>query len=264
VLEVSRSGYYRYRQRKKDSGPNPRLLVELKAVAKQYRGCYGSRRLAKALQAQGYTIGRYATRTLMKQAGIVCQQRRRYRQTMQNQPPDRIADNTLNRHFQVPQLNQVWVADITYLWTQEGWLYIAALVDCCSRRVVGWALANHMRTELVQQALAMAIGRRRPPPGLLHHSDRGAQYTSAAYQADCQAAGITVSMSRPGNCWDNAVMERFWGTLKSECVPLKTYRSLSEARNSVIDFMECFYNAQRAHSSLGYLTPLQFEQKIAL
>jgi putative transposase len=174
VLEVSRSGYSRYRQQATREAPQ-RLLVEMKALAKRYRGCYGSRRLAKALQAQGYSIGRYATRPLMKQAGIVCYQRRRYQQTTDSQQAYPVAKNILNRQFQVTQLNQVWCADITSIWTQAGWLYLAAIVDVCSRRVVGWAMADHMRTELVQQALAMALGRRQPSPGLLHHSDRGVQ-----------------------------------------------------------------------------------------
>lgn len=156
--------------------------------------------------------------------------------------------------------NRVWVADITYLWTNEGWLYIAAVLDLYSRRIVGWAMANHMREELINNALQMAFYRRRPSFGLIHHSDRGSQYAGNQYQEELKKMGIVISMSRKGNCWDNAVMERFFGSLKSERTDKVRYLTRNDAIADVVDYIEMFYNSQRLHSTLGYRTPLQYEQ----
>lgn len=211
VMQVSRSGYYRFiKQGKKAEDLN--LMVEVKALAQLSRYSYGSRQIAKNLKAKGYAVGRYRARTLMRKAGVECQQRRRYRVTTDSDHHLRIAENVLNRDFTAQAVNQKWVADLTYLWTQEGWLYLAAVLDLFSRRVVGWAIASHMREELVEDALRMALVRRCPPKGLVHHSDRGVQYASGAYQACLQQAGITISMSRKANCWDNSIMERFFGS----------------------------------------------------
>lgn len=238
-----------------------KLLVEVKALDKLSRSSYGSRRIAKSLQANGYAVGRYQARTLMRKACVECKQRRRYRVTTQSRHSLPIANNVLNRHFSVAVPNRVWVADITYLWTNEGWLYIAGVLDLFSRRVVGWAIASHMRTELIGDALQMALGRRRPAFGLMHHSDRGSQYAGDDYQTMLKKSGIIVSMSRKGNCWDNAVMERFFGSLKSERTDQINYLTREEAKLDVIDYIEMFYNSRRLHSTLGYITPVQFEQK---
>lgn len=265
-MEVSRSGYYRYLQRRLSQKQlqESKLLIEVKAIAKESHHSYGSRRMAKQLQAKRFSIGRYAARTLMRKAGIECKQRRRYRATTQSQPALAVADNVLNRAFTVPAPNRAWVADISYLWTLEGWLYIAAVLDLFSRRVVGWAIAEHMRESLAHEALQMALGRRQPEQGLLHHSDRGVQYASHDYQAALKAAGITVSMSRKGNCWDNSVMERFWGSLKSERTDGKIYLTREMAKADVINYVEMFYNCKRLHSTLGYISPLQFENQFLL
>lgn len=265
-MKASRSGYYRYANAK------PRVrkplemkrLVEVKALAAESQYSYGKRRIAKGLQAKGYAIGCYAARTLMRKAGIECKQRRRYRITTQSRHTLAVADNRLNRAFIVTLPNRVWVVDITYLWTLEGWLYIAAVLDLFSRRLVGWAMAAHMRETLVNEALQMALGRRQPKPGLLHHSDRGVQYASQNYQATLRDQGITVSMSRKGNCWDNAVMERFWGSLKSERTDGKIYLTREVAKADVIDYVEMFYNSKRLHSTLGYVSPMQFENQFLL
>ena len=260
-MGVARSGYYSYLNRPLESKPNKSmLLLEVKALNQFSRGSYGSRQMSKNLQAKGYSVGRYQARSLMRHAGIECKQRRRYQITPQSDPHLPVAENTLNRDFKAQAVNQKWVADITYLWTQEGWLYLAAVLDLFSRRVVGWALADHRREELVSNALQMALWRRQPPKGLLHHSDRGCQYASAAYRGNLQEAGIQISMSRKGNCWDNAVMERFWGSLKSERTDQAIYPTRATAKADVIDYIEMFYNSQRLHSALGYVTPLQFEQ----
>lgn len=258
-MQVSRSGYYRFSKHGYQLEAT-QLIVEVKALAKLSRNSYGSRQIAKNLTAKGYPVGRYRARSLMRQAGVECQQRRRYRVTTDSRHRLPVAENVLNRDFTAQQVNQKWVVDLTYLWTQEGWLYLAAVLDIFSRRVVGWALAEHMREELVEDALRMAIGRRCPPKGLLHHSDRGIQYASYAYQACMKETGMVMSMSRKGNCWDNSVMERFFGSLKSERTDHVIYHSREEAKADVIDYIEMFYNSQRLHSSLGYVTPLQFEQ----
>lgn len=265
-MEVSRSGYYKYLQYKPNQKDrlNSKLLVEVKALAQESRHSYGSRRMAKYLQAKGYDIGRYAARTLMRQAGIECQQRRRYRITTQSQHDFGVAKNLLNQKFTVPAPNHAWVADITYLKTQEGWLYLAALLDLFSRRIVGWAMADHLRETLIHEALQMALCRRQPSQGLLHHSDQGVQYASDRYQSTLKAAGIRISMSRRGNCWDNSVMERFFGSLKSERTNHTVYKTREKAKADVIDYIEMFYNSKRLHSTLDYVTPIQFENQFLL
>lgn len=265
-MEVSRSGYYNYSKHKRSQKQllKDTLVVEVKALAEECRHSYGSRRMAKHLQAKGHKIGRYAARTLMRKAGIECKQRRRYRVTTQSKHDFVVANNVLNREFSVSTPNHVWLADITYLWTLEGWLYIAVLLDLFSRRAIGWAMANHMREALVNEALQMALGRRQPQRGLLHHSDRGVQYASDNYQSALKAVGITVSMSRKGNCWDNSVMERFFGSLKSECTDNKMYKTREEAKADIIDYIEMFYNSKRLHSTLDYVTPMQFENQFLL
>jgi putative transposase len=259
-MEVTRGAYYRYLNKKnKEPKPDIQITVELKILHKQSNGSYGTRRMAKALAAQGYQIGRFKVRRLMRQNGISCKQRRRYTVTTQSDHALVTAENLLNRNFCVEEPNRKWVFDITYLWTAEGWLYIAAGLDLFSRRVVGWSMAEHMRTDLVKNAFVMAKTRRQPPPGLLHHSDRGIQYASQEYQQTLHVAGAIISMSRKGNCWDNAVMERFFGTLKSERTDGKYYATRAEAKADVIDFIENFYNNRRLHSTLNYVSPIAYE-----
>ncbi len=216
--------------------------------------------MSKALRAKGYEVGRFKARHLMREAKIACKQRRRFKVTTQSNPLLPVAENRLNRAFTVSRPNRVWVADITYLWTQEGWLYLAAVLDLFSRRIVGWALEEHMREDLVSHALTMAIKERRPYVELTHHSDRGSQYASAHYQALLRQSGMIVSMSRKGNCWDNAVMERFFGSLKTERTDRKKYLSRAHAKADVIDYIENFYNRERLHSTLNYMSPVQYEK----
>lgn len=259
-MEVSRSGYYRYLE-EKDSmiAKEIPLIALLKNLHKRSNGSYGNRRMAKALSAEIGKIGRYKVRRLMRQNGIICKQRRRYTVTTQSVHAYEVAKNHLNRNFYVAKPNSAWVADITYLWTSEGWLYIAAVLDLFSRRVVGWATADNMRTELIMEAFIMAKAFRQPPPGLMHHSDRGVQYASTQYRQLLSDSDVIVSMSRKCNCWDNAVMERFFGSLKSERTDEKIYATRSEAKADVADFIERFYNSQRLHSSLNYTSPIAYE-----
>ena len=262
VMEVNRSGYYRYRKDLRKTGLNKdqELLFEVKMLHDQSHRSYGSRRIAQGLKAKGYAVGRYRARRLMKAAGIECKQRRRFRITTQSNHSLPIAKNVLNRGFNVEAPNRVWLADITYLRTKEGWLHLAVVLDTYSRRVVGWSIASHMREELVEGALKMAFMRRQPNRGLLHHSDRGCQYASHKYREILAKQGIVVSMSRKGNCWDNSVMERFFGSLKSERTDGQTYATREQAKADIIDYIEMFYNSHRLHSTLNYLSPMQFER----
>lgn len=261
TMEVTRSAYYRYLHRKnEDMEKDAKLVVELKVLHKQSNASYGTRRLAKALSISGHKIGRFKIRRLMRQNEIACKQRRRYTITTQGKHEFAVAENILDRNFTVEEPNRKWMSDITYLWTVEGWLYVAAILDLFSRRVIGWAMADNMKTDLVEKAFIMAKTRRQPPAGFLHHSDRGVQYASVQYQTLLKRVGCIVSMSRKGNCWDNAVMERFFGTLKSERTDDKIYSTRAEAKADVINFIEDFYNTQRLHSSLNYMSPVIYEQ----
>ena len=262
-MQVSRSGYYAYlcAEPSQKSCLEKKLIVEVRALAVESRYSCGKRTISKHLQAKGYNIGVYAAQTLMKKAGVECKQRRRYRVTTDSLHRLPVAENVLNREFQVEAPNRAWVGDITYLWTKEGWLYVAAVLDLFSRRIVGWAMEAHMKESLVSDALRMALGRRKPEAGLLQHTDRGVQYASHAYQALLKSNKIIVSMSRKGNCWDNAVMERFWGSLKSERTDGQVYLTRLDAKKDVLDYMEFYYNNKRRHSSLGYVSPVQFEMK---
>lgn len=258
---VTRSGYYASLKHNNSEKicKNDLLIIETKLLHKQVRAAYGSRRMAYAMQNNGYKIGRFKMRSLMAQAGVSCRQRRRYRLINTQSKETAPAENILNRGFNVAAPNKVWTSDITYIWTKEGWIYLAVVLDAFSRRVVGWAIDDHMRAELVCNAYSMAYARRKPPAGTIHHSDQGCQYSSASYRRMLCDTGIIISMSRKGNCWDNAITERFFGSLKSECTDQKNYATKAHAKADIVDFIEMFYNSKRLHSFLGYLSPLQFE-----
>ena len=262
VMQVSRSGYYAYVQMQKrvDRGNRERLLVKVKAIHKASGQSYGSRRIGKALRDDGEMVGRYQTRTLMREAGIEVKVKRRYKATTDSKHQYPLAENLLDRQFEVSTPNRVWASDISYLWTHEGWLYLAVVLDLFSRRIVGWSLSNRMKVDLVSNALRMAIGCRKPPKGLLHHSDRGSQYACQDYQQLLKQQGITPSMSRKGNCWDNAVVERFFRSLKYERINDVRYRTREEAKRDVVDYIEMFYNSRRYHSYLGYRSPADYEK----
>lgn len=259
VLRVSRSGFYDWSRRDGHDPVRAHLIERVQAIHARKRGSYGSRRMSLALRREGHAVGRYRARSLMREAGVECRQRRRHRVTTDSGHGRPLAPNHLARQFQVAAANRVWCADITAIWTLEGWLYLAAVLDLHDRQVVGWAMAGHMRTGLVRDALEMALGRRQPPQGLLHHSDRGSQYASHEYRQLLEHHGVTASMSRKGNCWDNSVMERFFGSLKSEWTDTQRYRTLEQARGDVIHYIELDYNSERFHSALGDLTPREKE-----
>ena len=262
VLQVSRSGFYAYVQRRatpRIAGDEVALLVRVQAIHAQTGRSYGSRRMAKQLQSEGYAIGRFKARRLMRQAGIAVRPAKHYTVTTDSRHADPIAPNLLARQFDVEQPNQVWAGDMTYVWTAEGWLYVAVLLDLYSRKVVGWAMSSHLSADLVQNALGMALGRRRPAVGLMHHSDRGIQYACHAYQYLLTIHGLRCSMSRKGDCLDNAVVERFFGSLKRERTAHRQYATRQEARDDVIEYIEMFYNSTRKHSYLGYVSPNEYE-----
>ena len=264
VVQVSRSGFYAYAHRQAQRAVDRiewALLARIKAIAADTRYSYGSRRMAKQLQEEGFAVGRTKARRLMKEAGVAVR-RPRFRGpvTTNSQHGYGVADNVLARQFDVAKPDQAWAGDITYIWTAEGWLYVSVLLDLYSRKVVGWAMSSHRDTALVQQALQMALGRRRPAAGLVHHSDRGSQYASHAYRNLLADRGIICSMSGQGDCLDNAVAERFFGSLKREWTSHCEYATRQEAKDDIIAYIEMFYNSKRKHSYLGYVSPNDYEK----
>ena len=264
VLEVSRSGYYANAVVLKQRVAAPVVCaasVHLKAAFAASHKAYGSRRLRTAMAERGLVMGRHRVRALMRLNGLRPVWRRKFVHTTDSKHGLAVSPNVLNRQFKQAMPNQVWVADITYIRTRSGWLYLAAVLDLHSRKIVGWAMANAMPAGLVCAALQMAIAQRNPPPGLIVHSDRGTQYASAEHQALLKKHGLVGSMSRKGNCWDNAVMERFFLNLKMERVWQKDYANHAEATNDIADYIVGFYNSTRLHSKLGNLSPNAFERE---
>jgi putative transposase len=258
---MSRSGLYSARQRSlAPKAPLCAHALSLQATFAVSGATYGSRRLRAALKRQGIAIGRYKVRTLMCRHGLRARWKRKFTHTTDSKHQLPVAENVLNRQFQPEQANRAWVGDITYIRTASGWLYLAVVLDLFSRKVVGWAMAPHMQASLVCDALRMAIGARQPQPGLLMHTDRGSQYASQAHTELLNAYGLRQSMSRKGNCWDNAVCERFFLNLKMERVWQGQYANYGEAQRDIADYIVNFYNAQRLHSTLGYVSPNEFEQ----
>lgn len=264
VLEVSRSGYYAWQQRPESARQrdDQALRGTIREIHRQSRGTYGSPRIHAELQARGYRCSRKRVARLLQQAELAGYPRRKRVRTTQADPQAAYAPDLLQRDFQAQVPNQKWVADITYIPTAEGWLYLAVVVDLFSRMVVGWALLPQMTADLVLLAVQMAVNRRQPPADttLIHHSDRGGQYTSTAVQDLLARHQIRASMGSTGDCYDNAAMESFFSTLKRECVVRHIFTSRAVARTVIFDFIEVFYNRVRRHSALGYLSPLAFEQ----
>lgn len=262
ALEVQRSGYYAWRRRTPSTRAqaNEALLELIREEHEASRKTYGSPRIQIVLRRKGIACGKNRVARLMRLHGIVAQKRHKWHPTTtQRQPGVVPAPNLLNQDFTAPAPNRKWVSDFTYIDTAEGWLYLAAVLDLFSRKVVGWAMTERMDTELVEAAWQMAWLGRRPAPGLLHHSDQGSQYTSAAYQRSLTTSLAELSMSRVGNCYDNAVIESFFGTLKTECVTGQ-FATRALARTSIFEYIEVWYNRQRLHSTLGYLSPVEFER----
>jgi putative transposase len=265
VLEVSPSGYYAWvkRPRSRRAKHREELAVKIQAAYAQGREVYGSPRIYQLLKNQGETVCENTVATTMKELGIRAKSKKKYvPATTDSRHQEPVADNLLDRQFTADYPNQKWAVDITYIATDQGWMYLAGVMDLCSRMIVGWSMAEHMKTELVSDALQMAIARRSPGQGLLHHSDRGVQYASEDYMHLLQSNYMEASMSGKGDCWDNAAMESFWATLKTELVNHQRYATHDAARASIFEYIEIFYNRQRLHSSLGYVSPEMFEASL--
>lgn len=262
VLEVSVSGFYAWwrRPESRRGGANRVLLTEIRMAHQRCRQTYGSPRMTAELRALGYGCSENRVARLMRAGGIRAVGKRKYRVTTRSQHSYPVAENLLDRQFTIDRPNAVWLSDITYLWTSEGWLYLAAVMDLHSRMVVGWSMSSRIDADLTLTALRQAIDRREVHPELVHHSDRGGQYAAAEYQKLLAATRMIGSMSRKGDCWDNAPIESFFGTLKAELVYRMHFKTREEAKRKVFEFIEVFYNRQRRHSSLGDQSPLDFEK----
>ena len=265
-MRVSRSGYYKYLEKCHENKIDPdfELISRVREIHEDVKATYGSRRMSKQLCKDGNNISRYRARNLMKKAGVAFKRRKKFKHTTDSNHRFPVAPNLLDRQFEVLETNAAWCADITYLWTVQGWLYLAVIIDLCSRKVVGWAMSNRMKSSLVEQALCMAYLHRKPSKGLIHHSDRGSQYAGKEYQKLLKHYGMICSMSRKGNCWDNAVAESFFHSLKTERTSGILYRTREEARSDVIDYIEMFSNSRRLHSTIGYNSPNDFEKEMIL
>jgi len=267
ALGVSRGGFYAWltRPRSERSRSNEDLAGKVRASFLASDRTYGARRVWHDMIADGVACGLHRIERLMRQQALKARPRRRRLPIDTGaRSTSAISPNVLDRTFQAPSANRKWVADFTYVWTAEGWLYVAAVLDLFSRRVVGWSMSATMTAQFVTDAPVMAIWRRGKPDALLHHSDRGSQYTSEQFQRLMDDHGVTCSMSRAGNVWDNAVMESFFSSLKTERIARKTYRTRDEARADVFDYIERFYNPRRRHSTIGYVSPMEFEMKMGL
>ena len=264
VLLVSRSGFYAWQRR----GESPRaqanwaLIERMQVLHQQTREAYGARKMWQALKREGLACGRHRVARLRRLAGMVALRRRRYVRTVQARHEGPAIPNRLAQQFTVPAKNRVWAADLTFVPTRVGWLYVAVVLDLYSRRVVGWAMSDRQSPTVVIEAWWMAWRQRRPPAGLLHHSDQGNQYTASLYQTLLTRRGVVLSLSRKGNCYDNAPVESFFSTLKNELVRHRQFQDRAEARQAIFEYIEGFYNRQRLHQALGYRSPEEFEQQV--
>ena len=263
TLGVSRSGYYAWRQRPASARAtaNARLLEQIQQLHRQTKARYGAVKLWRALQLAGVRCGRHRVARLRRQHGLIAQRVRRFRMRHERHEFAPPAPNRLQQVFVAPAVNRIWAGDLTAIATRVGWLYLAVLLDLYSRRVIGWAMSAKPDQHVALQALHMAMMHRRPQPGVIHHSDQGALYTSIAYQRLLTQHGLVSSMSRKGNCYDNAVVESFFSTLKNELVHDQRFHTREEAHAAVFEFIEAFYNRQRLHQTLGYVSPMQFETR---
>ena len=260
-LKVSTSGFYAWRKRSvsRRAAEDTRLAVHVRAIHAASRKTYGSPRIQRELARQGVCTSRKRVMKLMRTDGLMGLRKRRFKKTTDSRHGHGVGQNLLNRNFATDAPNRAWVGDITYVRTHEGWLYLATLIDLFSRRVIGWAVDDNMETDLPLKALHMAVTSRNVLPGLVHHTDRGSQYRSGTYQAELTRHGMVCSMSRRAECWDNSVAESFFSRLKDDLIYRETWQTKSQARSAIVEYISCFYNAQRIHSSLGYVTPMEYE-----
>jgi putative transposase len=262
ILAVSPSGYFAWRSRPASCRQRADLvlLAHIRSAFARSNGTYGSPRMTRELQDEGLEVGRRRTARLMRENGLKARQKRRFKRTTDSHHAFPIAPNLLEQDFSAERPNQKWNADISYVWTSEGWLYLAVILDLFARRVVGWAVSDRLHQELALEALRKALVIRQPSEGLTHHADRGSQYCAIEYQAELRKHGIAISMSRKGNCYDNSVVETFFKTLKSELVWRTVFQTRAEAKAAIGRYIDGFYNPVRRHSTLDYVSPVQFER----
>jgi transposase InsO family protein len=264
TLGGSPSGYYRW-QRRGESGrarEDRRLKQRIVALHGETKGRYGTPRVERALRRQGISTSRKRVGRLRRELGLRAKAAKKYQATTDSRHPYPVAPNRLERRFVAAKADRIWVGDITYLWTREGWLYLAIVLDTCSRRIVGWSVSESLERELAVSALEKALASRRPAPGLVHHTDRGSQYASGDYRDLVEQTGLVFSMSRKGDCWDNAMAESFFKTLKVELG--SRFPSRQQARRELFEYIEGFYNTRRLHSGIGYRSPAEYERLVAL
>lgn len=262
VLEVSRSGYYAWShcQKSRRKKENELLGVDIKRVFFESKRRYGSPRIHKQLKIEGIGCGRHRVARLMREQDLVARKKRKYRRVWSERNYRANAKNVLNREFNVKEPNKVWASDVSYFWTQKGWIHLAIVMDLYSRRIIGWSMKNKVDQSLTQDALEMALSHREPQKGLIHHSDQGAEYTNHAYQCFVKERNMVVSMSRRGECHDNAVVESFFKSIKVELVKQQKFQNPEDARSAIFEYIEIFYNRKRLHSTLGYTTPVDYER----
>ena len=265
VLGVSKSGYFAWRDRpaSRRQREDMVLLAHVRSAFALSNGTYGSPRMTRELQDDGLQIGRRRTARLMRENGLRARQKRRFKRTTDSQHAWPVAPNLIDQDFQAQRPDEKWGADISYVWTREGWLYLAVIIDLFARRVVGWAVSVRLHRNLALAALRKALLTRRPPTGLIHHSDRGSQYCSIDYQAELRRYGVLISMSGKGNCYDNAMVETFFKTLKTELVWRTVFQSRAAAEQAIARYIDGFYNPVRRHSALDFISPIQFERLAA-
>lgn len=263
TLGVSQSGFFAWRDRPACLRQRQDMvhLAHIRAVFALSNGTYGSPRMHRDLVDEGHQIGRHRTARLMRENGLVARQKRRFKRTTDSEHAWPVAPNLLAQDFEAKQTDRKWGADISYIWTSQGWLYLAVLIDLYSRRVVGWATSDRLKRSLAVEALRRAIANRNPSPGLVHHSDRGSQYCSIDYQAELRKRGFLISMSGKGNCYDNAMVETFFKTIKSELIWPVAWKTRQQAENAIARYIDGFYNPVRRHSSLGFQSPIAFERR---
>jgi len=260
VLGVSRSGFYRWQKTGRRATADLKLLRAIEDIHRASRKTYGSPRIFPQLKALGFKTSKTKVERLMREHKIRAKMKRKFKATTNSKHSHPVAENVLNQNFSPEAVNKVWAGDITYVWTGEGWLYLAVILDLFSRQVIGWSMSERMTKELALDALRMAVTKRKPATGLIHHTDRGSQYACGAYRMFLNNIGAICSMSRKGNCWDNAVSESFFHTLKTEMIFFEDFKTRSEAKSKIFEWIEVFYNRQRHHSTLGNKTPEQFEK----
>lgn len=263
VLEVSRSGYYGWLKQKQSHMEQERIFLteNITRVFKESKRSYGSPRVYKQLKAEGITCGRHRIAYLMRESGIIARKKRKYTKPLTERHDRSFAVNVLNRQFTYAKPNQAWVSDVSYFWTRSGWLHLAIVMDLFSRKVIGWAMGGHVDKNLTTEAFKMAIINRNPKHKFIHHSDQGAEYTNNEYQNILKNHGIISSMSRSGNCYDNAVAESFFKTIKVELAKKQRFNTIEEARAAIFEYIEIFYNRKRLHSTLGYVSPVEYERR---